>query len=177
MKLFPTWKPLIIEHQEIIYHNLQKSNPEATAFINYINKPGGLESLTATSFEDAIEKLLNSDEKIYFIAQEEAVEYYLKQNFSTNMNDANLVSTASMADTCAPILTKNSPWTPILSLGFRKLEEQGIIKKQMNTWMDDFKFTPEAEGLAMDKFYLLFMFLGSFFIFSIIAFGFECFWY
>ena len=107
--------------------------------------------------------------------EEEKVEYY-KEEYKYNLEAANLESTGNLVFYLAHVLPKNSPWTPIVSLGFRMLEEQGIIERHLRLRKDEFLFSSEADGIPLNKVYLLFMFIAAFFALSLFSLILEWIW-
>ena len=104
------------------------------------------------------------------IDQETVVVRELKKHFNLDLNNANLIGVGKIVDYGAHILTKNSPWTPIVSQGFRKLEDEGRIRKLLEKWLpkksNKYDFPPKAEGIKFDRISLLFIFLAGFYFIS-----------
>ena len=95
----------------------------------------------------------------------------------TDLQQANLITTAGTHFVGTNMLTKNSPWTPIVTMGFRRMEAQGIIQKVMKIHKDEFAFTEDQDGIPFSKISLLFFFLLVFFTVSIVLLAFEWFWF
>ena len=108
------------------------------------------------------------------IATEDDVVKVLKNNYNLDLNGADLVGGVKIFDYMGNILTKNSPWVPIVSLGFRILEEKGIIQNIYFEVKNDFAFTADVDGIPLNKMILLFIFFSALIFVSLIAFGFEC---
>ena len=164
--------------EEEIFIRLKNSNPNAWEFGNYIESPGGIESLIEDSLEAALEKLLFSNEYLYLIENEEVVNGGLKQHFKTDIKEAKLFGSAKLNDFGANILTKNSPWTPFVSLSLWKLEQKGILRSLLSTAAStNNRKSAETESIPFQKLSLAFVLLSFFITVSIIVLNFEYLYY
>ena len=159
-----------------IYQELQKSNPQAKEFIEYLKSPEDIESLSKNTSKDVLDALISSRDNIYVIEEANIFSATLRKHYNMNLDEANLVSTGHMHILAAHFLPKNSPWTPIVSLGFCMLEEQGFMQRQFNARKDEFNFPSEADGIPLNKVYLLFMFIATFYALSFLVLIFEWIW-
>ena len=121
--LFPQWKPVVLKSRELTLKMFQKQYPDAERFIDYTKQPGGMESLLEDSIDGILKKLLYSTENYYYIGFQSSLKGTLKKNYGLNLNEA-FMMTAASSDYLGNILTKNCPWTPIISMGLLKLKVQ-----------------------------------------------------
>ena len=163
MDLFPEWMPVNEKHQVEIFHRLKQYYPDATAFVDHLDKEGGLQDFLQPTLKDALEKLIFSGENVYLIDKDYLVAQSIKKYFDMDLDAANLASIAPVIDYASHGLTKHSPWTPIISLGFKKMEEKGMMKNLLKEWLvpqDEFHFSSTIDGIPFGNMSLLFIFLA-----------------
>ena len=173
--LYPTWKPIFWRQQMGAINKVIKSNPKSS--LSLLSKEE-LEFYGEDTYKESLEKLLLSEDNVYLIYEDAFMVSDLKELFDLSFDEANLVSTGSDYSDLSHTLPKNSPWTPIVSLGFLMLEERGIIQKLWSLIFtkDDSQFSPKADGISLSKVYLLFMFIATIYALTFLTLIFECIW-
>ena len=112
--MFPNMKPIVYTSTRELLDRFKNQYPTATNFIEFISDPEKKESLIENSRKTCLEKLMYGEEKSYFIEKESRVVSTLKKYFGMDLQKANLISAAEIVELNANLLTKNSPWTPIV---------------------------------------------------------------
>ena len=131
--------------------------------------------------EDILRKLISGTEKIYYVEDEGFVRYRLKEVFGLTLEEAKLKAIGKWSDYAASLLTKNSPWTPILRIGKRKLEERGAFDYIKKKWLkhreDDIVPPSNPEPVDLDQVSLLFSGFIALCILAVAFLAFEWLWY
>ena len=165
--------------EEVTYEGFEKY-PTSTEFSKFMQDPEKRKTLIIPREEPestGYDKLLYGQENFYFIESESRFKENLKKYYNMDLQQANIISAAEIVDWESQFFTKNSPWTPIFSTGFKKLEEQGIVEQIYEKQKEDFVFTNDQEGMPLNKVSLLFISLLIFFAVSFILFLFEWIFY
>ena len=116
-------------------------------------------------------------EKVYIIWEDIDMKNWVHRTYNTDMKGANIRTIGKMKYDVANILTKNSPWTPLIRLFQRQMEEQGILDLLLKTRSVESFNPPKIEPLELDQVYLIFCFLLAFFVFSFLTFILEWIWF